>query len=156
MAFEDHDWIKVDPAESDVTQIWADVRKCFQTDMTVFIQRKMFLFSLRSVRETCRHAWVENVFFFKLRMLHMAQGLGGRGGLRVWPAASWQLSWISLNPPSLCLAACHFGIVSAIESLFNLSPSGVSEGPAPGIRSDVSSAERRVIFLTGPELLRDP
>lgn len=40
------------------------------------------------------------------------------------------------DPP--CLAACHFGIVSAIESLFNLSLS-LSKGSRPAIRSAISS-----------------
>lgn len=36
------------------------------------------------------------------------------------------------KPP--CFAACHFGIVSAIESLFNLS---LSKGTGPAIRSAI-------------------
>lgn len=95
------DGMEVHPAQTVV--VWADIRKCFQTDMTVLMQRKMFLLSQRSVRETCSHAWVENVvFFFCFHIAYASHGTGmggGEGGLRVWPAASWQLSWISLNPP---------------------------------------------------------
>lgn len=80
----------------------------------MFTQGKMFLFFLLSVREACSHAWAEEGFFsflfsfFKLHMLHMAPGGrgGGRRGLRVWLAASWQLSWISLNTLKLPASRC--------------------------------------------------
>lgn len=116
------DGMEVHPAQTVV--VWADIRKCFQTDMTVFMQRKMFLLSQRSVRETCSHAWVENVgffFVFTLHMLHMAQGWeGGRGGCVSGQQPVDSSAGYRWTPRSLRLAACHFGIVSAIESLFNL------------------------------------
>lgn len=71
-------------------------------------------------------------FSFKLHMLHMALGVGvgegrrggeeGGGGFAC--LAHRQLTAqldIVEHRERPCLAACHFGIVSAIESLFNLS-----------------------------------
>lgn len=49
------------------------------------------------------------------------------------------------EPP--CLAACHFGIVSAIESLFNLSLS-LKAPDRPSVQL-FHHGDRRVIFLTG-------
>lgn len=63
-------------------------------------------------------------WFFKLHMLHMALGVGEGGGWRFACLArrqlTAQLDIVEHSEPP-CLAACHFGIVSAIESLFNLS-----------------------------------
>lgn len=78
-------------------------------------------------------------WFFKLHMLHMALGVGeGRGGwggfaclARRQLTAQLDIVEHSERP---CLAACHFGIVSAIESLFNLS---LSKGTGPTIRSAI-------------------
>lgn len=53
------------------------------------------------------------------------------------------------NPPFL--AACHFGIVSAIESLFNLSLS-LKAPDRPSVQL-FHHGDRRVIFLTGPGLV---
>lgn len=71
-------------------------------------------------------------WFFKLHMLHMALGVGeGRRGFAC--LARRQLT-AQLDIVEHCLAACHFGIVSAIESLFNLS---LSKGTGPAIRSAI-------------------
>lgn len=86
---------------------------------------------------------------FKLHMLHMALGVGEglRGKVVVMVVVEGGVGFACLahrqltaqldivehsEPP--CLAACHFGIVSAIESLFNLS---LSEGTGPAIRSAI-------------------
>lgn len=61
--------------------------------------------------------------FFKLHMLHMALAVGeGRRGFACLAhrQLTAQLDIVEHSEPP-CLAACHFGIVSAIESLFNLS-----------------------------------
>lgn len=55
------------------------------------------------------------------------------------------------DPP--CLAACHFGIVSAIESLFNLSLSLSLKAPDRPSVQLFHHGDRRVIFLTGPGLV---
>lgn len=62
-------------------------------------------------------------WFFKLHMLHMALGVvEGRRGFACLAhrQLTAQLDIVEHSEPP-CLAACHFGIVSAIESLFNLS-----------------------------------
>lgn len=76
-------------------------------------------------------------WFFKLHMLHMALGVGvgGGGGFACLAhrQLTAQLDIVEHSEPP-CLAACHFGIVSAIESLFNLS---LSKGTGPAIRSAI-------------------
>lgn len=84
-------------------------------------------------------------WFFKLHMLHMALGVGEGRGRRVgwWVGGRFaclarrqltaQLDIVE-HSERPCLAACHFGIVSAIESLFNLS---LSKGTGPTIRSAI-------------------
>lgn len=75
-------------------------------------------------------------WFFKLHMLHMALGVGeGQRGFACLAhrQLTAQLDIVEHSEPP-CLAACHFGIVSAIESLFNLS---LSKGTGPAIRSAI-------------------
>lgn len=75
--------------------------------------------------------------FFKLHMLHMALGVGEGQGWGFACLAHRQLTAqldIVEHSERPCLAACHFGIVSAIESLFNLS---LSKGTGPTIRSAI-------------------
>lgn len=76
-------------------------------------------------------------WFFKLHMLHMALGVGEglEGGFACLAhrQLTAQLDIVEHSEPPR-LAACHFGIVSAIESLFNLS---LSKGTGPAIRSAI-------------------
>lgn len=75
------------------------------------------------MRSACSHALTKDVFFFKLHMLSMGSWMAQRGEFACLAGSQFtaqlEITELLLQPPYS--PACHFGIVSVVQSLFNLS-----------------------------------